>query len=167
MGLSALMLLTACGGGPDLQPENVGRTSGQIERAERGSLLGGDGLVFSTRDRDSGGQATGIGVNSYLWRASLDTVSFMPVASADPFGGTILTDWYSPPDTPGERFKVNVYILDRDLRSDGVRVSVFRQEQDDTGNWRDATVSGETAREMENAILTRARQMRVGQTAER
>lgn len=134
-----------------------------------GSIFGAEGGInLFGGNRKQGAQDTGggIGVNSYLWRASLDTLAFMPIVSADPFGGVILTDWYSPADTPGERFKVNLYILDRQLRADGVRVSVFRQQR--TGNdWRDAGVAAETAGTLEDAILTRARQLRVAQTAAR
>ena len=76
-------------------------------------------------------------MNAFLWRASLDTIAFMPLASADPFGGVIITDWYAPPETPDERFKVNIYILGRILRADGLKVSVFRQTRDAGGQWRD------------------------------
>src|SRR6202042_623840 len=96
----------------------------------------------------------GIGVNGFLWRATLDTVSFMPISSADPFGGVIITDWYSSPDTPNERTRLNIYIRDRDLRADGVRVSVFRQVKSGSG-WADAQVSPATASSLENAILTK------------
>jgi hypothetical protein len=105
---------------------------------------------------------SGIGVNSFLWRASLDTVAFMPLASADPFGGVILTDWYSPPDAPNDRFKMNVLILDKHLRSDAVQVKVFKQTQK-SGAWRDAAVPSDMGPKIEDAILTRARQMRVRQ----
>ncbi len=126
-----------------------------------GSIFGREGLLLFNLDDDKaqpeGGG--GIGVNSFLWRASLDTISFMPVNSADPFGGVIITDWHAPPETPRERFKLNVYILGRALRADGVRVAVFRQVQDGTG-WRDATVAAKTDTRIEDAILTKARQLR-------
>jgi hypothetical protein len=113
----------------------------------------------SSPSKDSGG--LGIGVNAYLWRASLDTLSFLPLVSADPFGGTILTDWYAPPESPHERFKMNVYITDRDLHADGIHVSVFRQTRADAAStWIDATVTAKTQIEIENAILTRARELR-------
>lgn len=148
---------------------------GKVETAEErlkreyptGSILGTEGGINlfgknkRTTEQDT---ANGIGVNSFLWRASLDTLSFMPIVSADPFGGVILTDWYSPPDTPNERFKVNLYILDRQLRADGVRVSVFKQQR--TGaDWRDTNVGTDTATTLEDAVLTRARQLRVAQNA--
>jgi hypothetical protein len=114
---------------------------------------------------DQNAGPAGVGVNSYLWRASLDTVSFMPLASADPFGGVIITDWYSPPDTPNERFKVNVFILGRDLRADGVRASVFHQKKDPMGQWTEAAVDANTATGLENAILTRAREIRLSTVA--
>lgn len=139
------------------------------DQKKYGSIFGAEGginLFGGNKKRGEQDTGGGIGVNSYLWRASLDTLSFMPIASADPFGGVILTDWYSPADTPGERFKVNLYILDRQLRADGVRVSVFRQQRNGS-DWRDAGVSAETASTLEDAILTRARQLRVAQTASR
>ncbi len=103
-----------------------------------------------------------LGVNEFLWRATLDTLSFMPLASADPFGGVVLTDWYSAPETPNERFKVQVFILDKNLRADAIRLNVFRQERSaSTGLWGDAPVTQDTKIKLENAILTSARQLRI------
>lgn len=101
-----------------------------------------------------------LGVNSYLWHASLDTLSFMPLQSEDPFGGVILTDWYSSPQTPNERVKVTVYILDRRLRADGLKIAVFRQTKSNEG-WVDVTVNPDTATKLTDAILTRARELRL------
>ena len=110
-------------------------------------------------------QAAGIGVNGFLWRASLDTVSFMPIASADPFGGIIITDWYSSPNNANERMRLNIFIRDRELRADGVKVSVFRQTKGPDGHWTDAAVTPTTGPSLENAILTKARQIRLTQKA--
>lgn len=134
-----------------------------------GRVSGEDGVVLfggSKKNRGGeGGGGSGIGVNAFLWRASLDTVNFMPLASADPFGGVILTDWYSPKETPEERFKISVFIQDKQLRADGLKVSVFRQVRE--GNeWRDAATDAQTARKMEDAILTRARQLRIESTGD-
>ena len=118
-------------------------------KEENGSILGPAGLSLFG------------GVNAYLWRASLDTLSFMPIASADPFGGVIITDWYSAPENPGERFKVNLFILDRALHADGIRAAIFRQQRTTTGHWQDAAVETAIGNELENTILTRARQLRV------
>ena len=134
------------------------------------SLRGGDesdsgsnrgGLRIPSFGGGGSDEVAGIGVNSYLWRASLDTISFMPLQEVDPFGGVIITDWYANPELPSERFKITVYILDTRLRADALSVRVFRQEQQDNGGWIDATVNAETAVEIENAILTRARQLRI------
>lgn len=103
------------------------------------------------------------GVNAFLWRASLETLAFMPIVQADPYGGVILTDWYSPPGAQSERFKVNLYILDAALRADGVRATVFRQVLDNAG-WRDASVAPETQIQLEDSILTKARQLRIAST---
>jgi len=117
-------------------------------------------------ESESDGTEGAVAVNAFLWRASLDTISFMPLASADPFGGVIITDWYAPPETPGERFKVNVYILGRSLRADGLKVSVFRQTEGVGGRWSDAPVGAEVPGEFEEAVLTRARQLRMQAVAE-
>ena len=108
----------------------------------------------------SGSGHVTLGVNSYLWHASLDTLSFMPLQSADPFGGVIITDWYSAPDDKNERMKVTVYILDRRLRADGIKIAVFRQQKaGDT--WVDAAVNPDMSTRLEDAILTRARELRL------
>ena len=104
---------------------------------------------------------TAIGVNAFLWRASLDTLAFMPLASADPYGGVIITDWYINPEKPDERFKATVYILDTRLRADGLAVTVNKQVKDATGSWVNTAVSAQTDVDMENAILTKARQLRL------
>ncbi len=128
-----------------------------------GSLASDEGGInIFGGDEKKAKENGGIGVNGYLWRATLDTISFMPIASADPFGGVILTDWYTPPETPEERTKLNIFIRGRDLRADGVKVSVFRQVKDGK-NWVDATVAATTPASLENAILTKARQIRMAQ----
>jgi hypothetical protein len=105
--------------------------------------------------------AASVSVNGYLWRATLDTLSFMPLASADPYGGVIITDWYVNPEKTDERFKATVYILDARLRADGLNVTVFKQAKDAAGNWVDAPTAAQTETDLENAILTRARQLRL------
>ena len=105
--------------------------------------------------------ANAIGVNSYLWRATLDTLAFMPLASADPYGGVVITDWYVVPEKPDERFKCTVYILDTRLRGDAIKVTVFKQVSNGAGGWVDSPVSEQTPADIENSILTRARQLRL------
>jgi Domain of unknown function (DUF3576) len=122
----------------------------------------GGGFPFGKpSERPAPAAPAGIGVNAFLWRASLDTLSFMPLASADPFGGVIITDWYANPEKPDERFKATVYILDTRLRADGVSVTVFKQVKDAAGGWTNAPVSSQTDVDVENAILTRARQLKL------
>lgn len=102
---------------------------------------------------------TMIGVNSYLWRAAVDTLSFAPLVTADSNGGVIVTDWYSNPRTPGERVKLTVSILDQDLRADALRVAASRQVNQG-GAWVDAPVAAATVQKLEDIILTRARDLR-------
>ncbi len=104
-------------------------------------------------------RTTAIGVNAYLWRAAIDTVSFAPLLQADSAGGVIVTDWYSNPKSPGERVKLTVAILDQDLRADALRVAASRQTNQ-SGMWVDAPVAGATVQKLEDIILTRARDLR-------
>jgi hypothetical protein len=104
-------------------------------------------------------RVTTIGVNSYLWRAAVDTVSFAPLLQANPDSGVIITDWYANPKAPGERVKLTVAILDADLRADALRVSASRQVNQN-GSWVDAPVSAATVQKLEDIILTRARDLR-------
>lgn len=131
------LLLAACGSSSDSDDTETGSTA----------IESGSGKIT-------------LGVNSYLWHASLDTLAFMPLASADPFGGVIITDWYSAPDDSNERMKVTVYILDRRLRADGLKIAVFRQTK--SGDvWVDAAVNPDMSVRLEDAILTRARELRL------
>ena len=157
------LLLSACAS-EEITEEDFEGSAGviletDIDYSKRKTIFGEGGLnLFGDSEPKNTGGA--LGVNSYLWRASLDTISFMPVNSADPFGGVIITDWHSSTEAPSERFKLNVYILGRALRADGVRVAVFRQVQDRRGAWKDAGVPEETRIKIEDAILFRARQLR-------
>ncbi|WP_029012318.1 DUF3576 domain-containing protein [Niveispirillum irakense] len=152
LGLSACSLMNSIGLGSS-EPEAP--APNQILRQNSEGVAG-----MNAAARPAGTVA----VNAYLWRAALDTVDFMPITQADPFGGVILTDWYSPPATPSERFKINLYILDAALRADGVRATVFRQELRN-GIWADAPVTAETNTQLEESVLTRARQLRQASVA--
>jgi hypothetical protein len=117
----------------------------------------GDGLKSDL----AASRVTTIGVNSYLWRATLDTLSFMPLVQTDSNGGVVVTDWYVNPQTPAERIKVTVSILDQDLRADAVRVAALRQVAQG-GQWIAAPVQAGTVQKLEDLILTRARDLRRG-----
>ncbi|HVL77802.1 MAG TPA: DUF3576 domain-containing protein [Sphingomicrobium sp.] len=102
---------------------------------------------------------TTIGVNTYLWRAAVDTISFAPLVQADANSGVIITDWYAHPNAPGERVKLTVSILDQELRADALRVAASRQVLQN-GTWIDAPVAAATVQKLEDIILTRARDIR-------
>ena len=138
------------GATPSLPPETS--VSGDVVRQATPTLP-----AFSKDVQTNVGQA--VGVNAFLWRAALDTVSFMPLVSADAFGGVIITDWYAPPETPHERFKLNVYILGKDLRAEAVRVTVFHQKETN-GQWQDVASEQQTGNELEDTILARAERLR-------
>ncbi|RHW17681.1 DUF3576 domain-containing protein [Sphingomonas gilva] len=128
---AAIALLTACGG--------KDRPSAQLAPA----------------------QLTTIGVNSYIWRAALDSLSFMPLTQTDSNGGVIVSDWYVNPQTPNERVKVTVTVLGTDLRADALSVAMARQTNTN-GQWLDAPVQAATVQKLEDIILTRARDLRRG-----
>jgi hypothetical protein len=167
LALASAFLLTACGDSQTVFPDKKRGETSPVYGERKDTTVFGDGGLFGPKRKKEEEAGGGIGVNAYLWRASLDTLNFMPLASADPFGGVIITDWYSPPETPSERFKMNVYILDRALRADGIRVTAFRQTRDPSGNWVDMKVEAKTATDIENSILTRARQMRLANTEQK
>lgn len=167
MALLGVFALAACEGADVEYEYPRSGPGGRPTYGKEEKIFGEDGFTLFGEDADAQQQAalgSGIAVNSFLWRASLDTISFMPLASADPFGGVIITDWYSPPETPNERFKINIFILDRALRSDGVRAKVFKQRLGPGGQWQDAGTEEKLHRDLEDAILTRARQLRIGTT---
>ena len=149
------ILLAACGGnrGDDM-------VSTSTDSGRSGFRLFGGG-----NDDEEASKMPQLGVNSFLWRATLDTLNFMPLSSADPIGGVVISDWYAPPERPDEHMKVTVYILDRRLRADAVRVAVFRQTRGANG-WADAQTNPDTGIRLENAILSRARELRLASIAQ-
>lgn len=166
--LLGALALAACGSsaGDTGAPPTPGNYIGTTNAGSSG-LLGGGGITIGGNGADGsgGGGGPSLGVNAFLWRGALDTLSFMPLASADPFGGVIITDYYEPPASPGERFKATAYILGRELRSDGLRVSIFRQVRGSGGQWQDAEVSPQTTGDIENKMLARARELRAQQAS--
>jgi hypothetical protein len=137
------------------------RTGAAVALIASGLMLSGcGGLPFMGGDKaPRAGAQTGIGVNAYLWRATLDTLSFMPLLTADPWGGVVNYDWYTNPQTPNERFKATVFILDTRLRADALNVTVTKEVRDASGQWTGAPVAAQTETDLENAILTKARQL--------
>ncbi|MCX8502090.1 MAG: DUF3576 domain-containing protein [Alphaproteobacteria bacterium] len=175
------ILLGGCGAaisptppsGRDARSESTPKLFGDIE-------LGGKGEGFdknlqhfknnlSRKDKpasESQKTASGAGfAGTILWRATLDTISFLPLASADSSSGIIITDWYSLPDYPNERVKLNAYIKSYELRSDAIKISYFKQSREKNGQWSDSPVDMRTASDLENTILSRARQIRLDSQA--
>jgi hypothetical protein len=164
--LAALLIttaLTACSGGRQVSNEEYG-TDNARERILRGGGVNptNAGLVVFGVDRsqqnEQGGPG-GVSVNAYLWRATLETLSFMPLVQTDSNGGVVVTDWYANPRNSGERMKLTVSILDQDLRADALRIAASRQTNQG-GNWVDAPVQAATVQKLEDIILTKARDLR-------
>ncbi len=155
----SLISLSACGalrgGNPD---ETYPKSREEVEEERVGKLTGEDGLVV-VGGKKKNAATEGINVNGYLWRATLDTVYFMPLLSADPFGGTILTDWYKMNPKSKERYKLNILITGTELRSDALKVSAFKQKQVGQ-NWVEADTDPKIAQEILDKILLRARELR-------
>ena len=162
--LVPILLLGACGSAVKTEakyPTGADRSStGNDIYAEPETIWGKDDGFGLFGNKKEGGDESGVSVNAFLWRAALDTVSFMPLVSADPFGGVILTDWYTDPSVKNERTKLNVFVMGRQLKADGIKVKAFRQVLKG-GAWKDAPIATGTERKLEDAILTRAREIRV------
>lgn len=159
LAITSILIISACSGIETKAPSTS--TAEEQREQARGRLTGDDGISFGGPRRDDASSASPLGVNSFLWRATLDTLSFMPLASADPFGGVIITDWYE--EGKGERYKVNALILDKSLRADGIKITLFKQALDNKGVWRDKKPDAADARKIEDTILTRARELKINQ----
>lgn len=145
---------------------NSARIPAPLGGVAKAALLGGAIALLAAcggndrpRTELAAAQLNTIGVNAYLWRAALDTVSFAPLLQADSNGGVIVTDWYANPANPGERVKLTVTILDQDLRADALRVAASRQVNQ-SGSWVEAPVQAATVQKLEDIILTKARDLR-------
>lgn len=167
-------LLAGCGDGDyAAETDNAPRTGPKRKYDPNAPTIFGDkGLSVGTINSSNVGNILGgsdddkarLPVNKYLWQGALDTLSFLPLSSTDPFTGVIATDWGATPEAPGERLKVTAYILNSALSAASLKVAVFRETRNESGIWVPAPVSAETARKLEDAILTRARQIRIAET---
>jgi hypothetical protein len=161
--ISLLLLasaLTSCGSVP-IEPDYP-KSQDQIME-ERVGKLTGEGIVLFG-GKNSSKATEGINVNSYLWRAALDSVYFMPLISADPFGGTIVTDWYNQHPDSNERYKLNIIIVGAELRPDAIKVAAFKQIKNRGGAWQDTTISSELASDIEDRIILKAREFKFAST---
>lgn len=166
------VLLVGCGGSGEYaqKPEDAApQAPGRDFKDENESVFGEGGLsltrILSGEAFGGGSSEDGGGslpVNRFLWQASLDTLNFLPLSSTDPYTGVIATDWGAAPNQPGERFKVTAYMLSPALSASSLKVAVYREVRDnERGLWVPASVNPETPRKIEDAILTRARQIRI------
>jgi len=159
-----LLILGGCSG--DLSPnpdQPVPMSRKEARKRDFGNLFGDDFLLFGGPKKPGSDEGVASStVNPFIWRASLDTLSFMPLASADAAGGVIVTDWYTSSNAPHERIKVTVYVTNPQLRADSVRVTIYKQINKG-GTWVSATADVASATEMENIILSKARQLRIKQ----
>jgi hypothetical protein len=165
-------LASACGGGSYAPKENSAPKSGPTTKynpndatvISGGLSIGSVGSSSFSGSLGGGGDEKGrLPVNKYLWQGALDTLSFLPLASSDPFTGVIATDWGSTPEAPGERLKVTAYILMPGLTAAALKVAVYREVRSEAGLWAPAPVSADTGRQLEDAILARARQIRIAE----
>jgi hypothetical protein len=151
-GFALCLALNGCGGAQPTQAV-VNNPETQTLPPQQQNAYASSLFTFGKSNATPSGP--GIQVNAYMWRATLDTLSFMPLVSADPFGGVIITDWYSPPATPDERFKANAYILSQQMSANAIQVSLFHQVREN-GQWQDTDVDPATVSGLEDRILARA-----------
>lgn len=163
LALLGVSLLAAGCASPYEEEVSMGRSESELA-AQGNTAPEGQRRNYSLAGQQASGNT--IQVNGFLWRAALDTVSFMPINTADPYGGAILTDWHSPEGADDERFKLNILVQGEEIRSDGVRVTVFKQKRSPDGQWRDEPADTNTALDFENLILVRARELRQSFLAE-
>lgn len=163
--IALLWLLSACSG--DVTHDYHPQTAEEHREDDMKSIVTKSDepiIIYGGKSKSGGGEGSGV-AGSYLWRAALESISFMPLASSDSHGGTIITDWYSSPSTPNERFKFNILILSSDLQIGSIKVNAFRQ-LNTMGQWRSAEISKEIPRNIEDNILRKAISLRAKATAE-
>ncbi len=156
LSFAVMTLASGCAGGdgPTIAPDDtVGDVASRSQDSGRRLPL--------TGGRSRSDIPAGLGVNAFLWSATLDTIEIMPLESADPYSGLITTEWYASPEDPSERFKLSVRILDTRLRADGIKATLHRQVFAGDRGWIDGAVDESSAIQIENAILTRAQQLRI------
>lgn len=160
--------VAACSGDYSQNPEDAVPVPRDREYYDPNDSVFGEGGLSLSRIAsgdifrgDAATDGSSLPVNKYLWRGALDTLKFLPLASTDPFTGVIATDWGTNPDLPGERFKVTAYMVSASLSASSLKVAVYREVRNEGGVWAPTSVSPETARKLEDAILTRARQLRI------
>ena len=136
-----------------------------------GGLFGKKGLSIDdigkgTINSDQQTTITSVGfpINPYLWKGSLDTISFMPLVSADPMAGIIITDWYTDQKNIYQRCKLNIFIKGVELKTDNLKVNSFCQTLNDNNNWVDQKVNNENNIKLENAILNKAKKIKLSQS---
>ena len=138
----------------------------QMEVAENKLQSGGGlfgkkgGLDLLNQDKKTASIGMGMPINPYLWKASLETINFMPLSSADPFAGLIITDWYSQNNT-NERCKINIFIKGVELKTSNLKVNSFCQTLSDTNNWISNETDIMTNAQIENAILNKAKKLKL------
>ena len=167
--LISLLHLTCCstieiGEPPPPAPSPSEKHQLKLKEHSEGKTLVDD-LLSNVLPGDNEG-STGIGVNAYLWRATLETLAFMPLSSADPFGGVIVTDWYSKNEVPNEKYKIVAYIIGTQLRVDALKINVFKKIKNENGDWIDQESHSEMSLNIENSILTKAKQYRMANIEE-
>ena len=163
--------LASCTSSTPAPTTNAEAEQSPDNRARYGSIIGGEdssGINISKLlDPSGSGGAGSLPINAILWRASLDTVSVLPLDSVDTFGGAIITEWYAHPEDPTKRIKLAIFVVDQELRSDAIKVQVYLQERPQgLFEWQDVGRDAELASRVEDLILTRAREIRAAAIAE-
>ena len=138
----------------------------QMEVAENKLQSGGGlfgkkgGLDLLNQNNQTASIGVGMPINPYLWKASLETINFMPLSSADPFAGLIITDWYSKNNT-NERCKINIFIKGVELKTSNLKVNSFCQTLSDKNNWVSNETDIKVNAQIENAILNKAKKLKL------
>jgi hypothetical protein len=155
--LSTALLLSSCSG---LKTSPVEEPEGPVS-----VITGKPGGIKLSDLMKKDQPSDGLPVNALLWRAALDIASYVPLDDVDTFGGSIVTEWHQPKDTPDQRLKLTMFVVGRELRSDAITVRAYIQNRFGT-EWVDAGRDEALGRKLEDLVLHRARELRAAATAE-
>tara|TARA_B100001250_G_scaffold406794_1_gene426451 strand:+ start:1433 stop:1993 length:561 start_codon:yes stop_codon:yes gene_type:complete len=117
----------------------------------------GRGFRLMDGNNKKGGTTYEFASSNELWRASLDTIDFMPLASVNYSGGIIITDWYGNNQTTNENIKISIRFLTNEIRSDALDIKVFKKVCDSTNKCKISETSGELIKELNRKILKQAK----------
>jgi|TARA_B100001540_G_scaffold47108_1_gene42046 hypothetical protein len=154
--LFLLMILSSCKGLIENRGDARKSPPNPDERVKRNIEEGRGFTLMGQIDKEKQGGTFSFASSNELWRASLDIIDFMPLASANYSGGIIITDWYSSEGNLEESIKISIRFLTNEIRSDSLDIKIFYKKCAQNANCAISEKKGNLVTELNKKILNRA-----------